>query len=336
MIAVGVDTHKHEHVARALDGLGQVLGGLQIKADIDGYLELLEWLRSFDADLVVGIEGAGSYGAGLCELLLGEGIQVVEVERPRRADRRRGKSDEIDALAAARKVLVGEGLSTPRTGGTRQALQALLVAQRSCVSERTRLLNQLQALHTTAPVALRERVGAGNGRALVARLHRMRARKGAPEAEQLIFAVLRDLACRARELGRQADAYKRELSRVIGSLDPVLLDEPGVGPISAAKLLACDPKRLKGEAAFARCNGTAPKPASSGQTVRHRLSRGGDRQANNALHTIARIRARHDEQTRAYLDRRISEGKTPREAMRALKRHLSRSLYKKLITVPLT
>ncbi len=144
----------------------------------------------------------------------------------------------------------------------------------------------------------------------------MRARQDAPEAEQLIFAVLRDLAARARELGRQADAYKRELNRLIGSLDRTLLQEPGVGPISAAKLLACDPKRLKSEAAFARCNGTAPKPASSGKTIRHRLSRGGDRQANNALHTIARIRARHNQQTRAYLDRRISEGKTPREAMR--------------------
>lgn len=164
----------------------------------------------------------------------------------------------------------------------------------------------------------------------------MRARQGAPEAEQLIFAVLRDLACRARDLEGRARAYKRELSRLIGSLDPTLLDEPGVGPICAAKLLACDPKRLNSEAAFARCNGTAPKPASSGQTVRHRLSRGGDRQANNALHTIARIRARHDEQTRTYLDRRTREGKTPREAMRALKRHLSRSLYKRLITVPLT
>ena len=336
MIAVGVDTHKHEHVARALDGLGRVISGLQIKADLDGYLELVGWLRSLDDDVVVGIEGAGSYGAGLCELLLAEEIQVVEVERPRREDRRRGKSDEIDALLAAKKVLAKDGLSAPRAGGTRQALQALLVAQRSCVSERTRLLNQLQALHTSAPVALRERVGPGNGRALVARLHRMRARQGAPEAEQLIFAVLRDLACRARELGARADAYKRELSRLIGSLDPTLLDEPGIGPISAAKLLACDPRRLKGEAAFARCNGTAPKPASSGETIRHRLSRGGDRQVNNALHTIARIRARHNEQTRAYLDRRISEGKTPREAMRALKRHLSRSLYKRLITVPLT
>ena len=148
--------------------------------------------------------------------------------------------------------------------------------------------------------------------------------------------MLCDLARRAQELAAQADAYKHELTALIGSLDATLLDEYGVGPISAAKLLVCDPKRLKGEAAFARCNGTAPKPASSGQTSRHRRSRGGDRQADNAVHTIAPIRGGLNEQTRAYLDRRISEGKTPREAMRALKRHISRSLYRRLIAIPLT
>jgi hypothetical protein len=116
MIAVGVDTHTHEHVAKALDGLGQVVGGLQIKANLDGYLELLEWLRTLKDDVAVGIEGTGSYGAGMCELLLAAGIQVVEVERPRREERRRGKSDEIDALLAAKKVLAGDGLSTPRAG----------------------------------------------------------------------------------------------------------------------------------------------------------------------------------------------------------------------------
>src|SRR3954451_16457949 len=137
----------------------------------------------------VGIEGAGSYGAGLCEYLLAEGFDVVEVERPRREDRRRGKSDEIDALLAAKKVLVADGLSTPRAGGTRQALAALLIAQRSCISERTRLVNQLQSLHTTAPVALRERIGPGNGRKLAARLVKMRARTDAPQSERLIFTV---------------------------------------------------------------------------------------------------------------------------------------------------
>lgn len=336
MIAVGVDTHKDEHLARALDGLGQLVGGVTIKADPAGYLELADWLADLGEDVVVGIEGTGTYGAGLCEFLLASGITVVEVERPRREDRRRGKSDEIDALLAARKVLAGDGLSTPRAGGTRQALSALLVAYRSCMVERTRVLNQLQALHTSAPLALRERIGPGNGRKLIARLHRMRARAGTPEAEQLIFGVLRDLGSRAHQLEVQARAYKRELTRLISSLDPTLLDERGIGPISAAKLIICDPARLKSEAAFARCNGTAPKPASSGQTIRHRLSRGGDRQANNALHTIALSRALHDERTRAYLTRRTTEGKTKREAMRALKRHLSRSLYKRLITVPLT
>jgi transposase len=265
MVAVGVDTHKHEHLARAVDGLGQLLGGLTIKASLHGYIELTQWLRTLGEDVVVGIEGAGSYGAGLCEFLLAEGIAVVEVERPRRQDRRRGKSDEIDALMAAKKVLAKDGLSTPRAGGTRQALAALLIAQRSCVSERTRLLNQLQALHTTAPVALRERVGPGNGRKLAARLVKMRARSDTPQSEQLIFTVLRDLARRAQELAAQADAYKHELTELVSSLDPTLLDEYGVGPISAAKLLVCDPRRLKGEAAFARCNGTAPNPPPPGR-----------------------------------------------------------------------
>jgi hypothetical protein len=183
---------------------------------------------------------------------------------------------------------------------------------------------------------LRERIGPGNGKQLAARVTRMRARRGAPEAEQLIFGVLRDYARRARELTAQADAYQTELTRLIDSLDPTLLDEPGIGPISAAKLIVSDPARLKGEAAFARCNGTAPKPASSGQTIRHRLDRGGDRQANNAIYTIALNRSIYDERTRTYLERRTSEGKTKREAMRALKRHLSRTLYKRLITIPLT
>ena len=147
---------------------------------------------------------------------------------------------------------------------------------------------------------------------------------------------MHDMAARARALAVDARRYERELTDIVRSLDQTLLDEVGVGPISAAKLLVCDPARFKSEAAFARCNGTAPLPASSGKTVRHRLSRGGDRQANNAIHTIALSRSLHDVETRAYLDRRISEGKTKREAMRSLKRHLSRRLFNRLIEVPLT
>jgi transposase len=337
MIALGVDTHKHEHAVCALDHLGQILAEQTISADRRGYAQLASWIRQLPDVVVVGIEGAGSYGAGLCEYLLAAGISVVEVERPKRADRDRGgKSDQIDALLAAKKVLAHDGLSTPRAGGTRLALQALLVSYRSCVAERTRVLNELQALHMTAPVSLRERIGSGTGKQLAARLLKLRNQRSAATSEQIILEVLRDLARRARDLTTRAAKHRAELDQLIRALDQELLEEPGLGPISAAKLLACDPHRLKGEAAFARCNGTAPIAASSGQTIRYRLSRGGDRQANNALHTIALSRAQHDPETRAYLQRRIAQGKTPREAMRILKRHLSRSLYKRLITVPLT
>jgi transposase len=336
MIAVGVDTHKHQHVAVALDALGRLVGELVASASLVGYQELAAWLAGLGGDVVVGIEGAGSYGAGLCEHLLGVGVCVVEVERPARRDRRVGKSDPVDALLAARKVLAGERLSTPRTSGARSALGALLVAYRSCVGERTRLLNQLQALQVTAPVALRERIGHGNGERLARRLVAMHPRPATSIQERTIFAVMRDLARRARELDAQATRYRREITGLVGELNPALLNEPGVGPISAAKLLVCDPARFKSEAAFARCNGTAPQPASSGLTIRHRLSRGGDRQANNAIHTIAMSRSVNHAESRAYLEHKIGQGKTRREAMRSLKRHVSRRLYRRLIETPLT
>jgi hypothetical protein len=339
MIAVGVDTHKESHFVVALDDLGQMLGELVIAVCTAGYGELERWARGLAPDaqqVVFGIEGAGNWGAGLCEYLQSAGCTVLEVERPRRRERRAGKSDRIDALAAAKRVLAGEGTSTPRRRGTLCALRALLVAQRSAVAERTRLVNQIQALHTTAPVALRERIGEGNGKQLERRLAKMRARPGAAPEERTVFSVMRDLAARARALTLDARRYEQELTELVRTLNATLLDEPGVGPISAAKLLVSDPARFKGEAAFARANGTAPIPASSGKTIRHRLNRGGDRQVNSAIHTIALSRSIHDPQTRAYLDRRISEGKTKREAMRSLKRHLSRRLFHRLIQVPLT
>lgn len=341
MIAVGIDTHKQRHVAVVLDGLGQLLGELSIEASTTGYRELGAWAQALAQDasqqIVFGIEGAGSWGAGLCEYLQDAGCSVLEVERSRRRERRRtGKSDCVDALSAAKRVLGREGTSIPRRQGTRRVLAALLLAQRSATCERTRLLNQLQGLHVGAPVALRERIGEGNGKQLERRLTGMRARPGAPVDERAIFAVMRDLAARSRALAADAARYEHELAELVRSLDPTLLAEVGVGPISAAKLLVCDPARFPSEAAFARCNGTAPLPASSGKTIRHRLSRSGDRQVNNAIHTIALSRSLHHPETRAYLDRRISEGKTKREAMRALKRHLSRHLFKQLIKVPLT
>lgn len=182
----------------------------------------------------------------------------------------------------------------------------------------------------TAPASLRERIGHGNGARLAERLVRIRDRPTASSHEATILMVLRDLARTARQLDDQASRYRKEITQLVEELSPGLLDEPGVGPVSAAKLLVCDPARFTSEAAFARCNGTAPQPASSGQTIRHRLSRGGDRQANNAIHTIAMNRSTNHAESRAYLERRISQGKTRREALRALKRHLSRRLYHQL------
>lgn len=199
MIAVGVDTHKHEHFAAALNKLGELLGEVVIPANQLGYQQLADWLKSLGNDVLVGIEGAGSYGAGLCEHLQHTGVQVVEVERPRRRDRRTGKSDRIDALLAAKHVLAGEGLATPRAGGERAALQALLLAYRSCVSERTRLRNQIQSLHVTAPIGLRERIGAGNGKQLARRLTMMRVPSSADVQEATVLGVLYAISHDVRE-----------------------------------------------------------------------------------------------------------------------------------------
>jgi transposase len=338
MLAVGVDTHKDRHYAVALDHIGQLLAELTIAATAAGYAELQRWAERLAGagEVVFGIEGAGSWGAGLCQHLQRVGHSVLEVERPRRAERRAGKSDRIDAIAAAKRVLEGENVSTPRRRGILTAIRALLIARRSAVAERTRVLNQLHALNATAPIQLRDRIGNGTGKQLERRILSMRTRPTADIEERIAFGVMRDLAAHSRTLGADAKRYQRELADLIRSLDDALLDEPGIGPISAAKLLACDPTRFKHEAAFARCNGTAPIPASSGKTIRYRLNRGGDRQANNAIHTIAIIRAKHQPETRAYLERRIREGKTKREALRSLKRHISRELYHRLAVVPLT
>jgi transposase len=337
MIAVGVDTHKDQHLAVALDALGQLLAEITISADTAGYREFVDWLGKLEGEVRIGIEGAGSYGAGLCEHLQDEGFEVFEVERPRRRERRTGKSDRLDALLAAKKVLSDDGLSTPRASGKRLALQMLLAGHRSLIGERSRLYNQLQALLISAPAALRERVGpTRNGATLAERLSGMRTRPTASPQENTTLQVLRDIANRARALDIQAKSYTSQIDALARQLAPQLLDEPGIGPICAGKLIAFDPARFKSEAAFARANGTAPQPASSGKTIRHRLSRSGDRQLNAAIYTIALSRSVHHPPSRAYMQRRIDEGKTKREAMRSLKRHLSRHLYNQLTRTPLT
>lgn len=336
MVAIGVDTHKQTHTAVAIDQFGRVLDTTEIQVELAGYKALLAWALAFDGRLVFGIEGTGTYGAGLCSYLLAKGQKVMEVERPSRRDRRCGKSDYVDATSAATKVLAGKGLSVPRSRGDRELLKTLNTVRDGFVNDRKRALGRLHAIHLAGPIELRERVGKGSSRQVQARLLTMRKSKQMSKAELASFELMRDLACYCRDLGKKIDAYQDKIKALVSQMNYQLMDEPGVGPISAARLLVSSPERFKNEQAFARANGTAPLPASSGKTIRYRLNRGGDRQLNSAIHMVAVTRSRSHPESIAYLERKRSEGKTNREAMRSLKRHLSRRLFRQLTAPALT
>jgi transposase len=332
-VAIGVDTHKDTHTAVALDRVGVQVGSCEVPARRAGYLELVGFAQELGKPAFA-IEGAGSYGAGLASLLVACGFRVYEVERPRRNERRRGKSDLIDAAAAAGRLLAGEGLSALRGGGQeREDLRLLLVERRGAVRAETAARNQLQALLVTAPSELRERLGRLSGEALVRRCRRLRPRG---EQEQVLVCVLRRLAARVQALARELAELDQELERIVSVLAPELLDECGVGPICAAQLIVSsgDPTRMKSEASFAALADTSPVEASSGPLRRHRLNRGGDRQLNWALYVIARARIRFHGETRAYYERLLARGKSSREALRCIKRMLARLFYRLLAHNP--
>ena len=276
-------------------------------------------------------KGTGSYGAGLTRFLAGRGELVLELSRTPRAERRlHGKDDSLDAVRTARAALASKTLTLPRSGGRREALRLLLVARRSAVDVRREALTQLRAVIVTAPEPLREQLRRLPVGQLLNRCSRLR-RAGAAD-ELATRLVLRSLARRIQAATLEADELEHEILSHVHAIAPVLLDEPGVGPIVAAQLIVSwsHPGRLRSEACFARLAGAAPIPASSGQTQRHRLSRGGDRQLNRALHTVILHRRHHDPTTRDYIARRVAEGKTRREATRLLKRYLARHLYRLL------
>jgi len=335
---LGVDTHRDEHVVAVLTApAGAVVAGKAVRANARGYRELLRLAERYAAGRRAwAIEGTGSYGAGLARYLAARGEVVVEVSRVPRPQRRlRGKDDSLDAVLTARAALADETAALPRAGERREALRLLLVARRSAVDVRREALTQLRAVIVTAPEPLREQLrGLSTGK-LLDRCGRLR-RAGSTANELATRLVLRSLARRVQAATTEADELEHELLAHVRALAPALLDEPGVGPIVAAQLIVAwsHHGRLRSEAAFARLAGVAPVPASSGQTQRHRLSRGGDRQLNRALHTIALHRRQHDRTTRDYIARRIAEGKSKREATRLLKRYLARHLYRLLEQQP--
>jgi transposase len=336
---VGVDTHRDTH---ALAVVAAVTGGVVVvepalSACPRGYRRLLALADTHAAGArAFAIEGTGSYGAGLARFLAGRGERVLEVERPDRKRAQRGKSDVLDAVRAARGVLGADKLARPRAGGRRAALQALLRTREGALGARRAALCQLRALIVTAPLELREELRALTRARLLKRCAQLRP--GSTPDTRGTRLALRLLARRIQLLTAEERALKQEITTLVEQLAPRLLTEPGIGPISAAQVLVAwsHPGRLRSEAAFARLAGAPPIPASSGRTIRHRLDRGGDRQLNRALHTIIISRRKHHQPTIAYVERRLSEGKTQPEAIRCLKRFLARRLFRTLEATPQT
>jgi len=278
------------------------------------------------------VEGAGSYGAGLVRVLVDHGEWVVEVDRPKRPARRGGKSDALDAIRAAREALAHEALAAPRRRGDRQAMRVLLATRRGAVTARTCALNQLKALIVGAPEELRAEL---RGRSTIGQVRYCAALRDRPTRSlehRMTVRVLRLTARRVQALAVEAADLEVEIDKLARAVAPWLLELSGMGPISAAQVLVSwsHPGRLRSEAAFAALAGVNPIPACSGQVVRHRLNRGGDRQLNRALHTVAVVRLRDDPATRAYAARRRAEGKSPRDVRRCVKRALARQLFKLL------
>jgi transposase len=332
---VGVDTHRDEHVlAMVAAPAGALIARRSVATNRRGYEQALHFAHEqADGARIWAIEGAGHYGAGLARYLSERGETVLEVGRSPRGERRlQGKDDELDAVRAARAALSGEPLPSPRAGERREALRLLLVARRSAVDVRREALAQLRSVLVTAPEPLREQLRSLPRQRLLERCRRLRRRGGASAAESATRLVLRSLAGRVEAATVEAAELENEILVHVQALAPRLLTEPGVGPIVAAQLLVSwsHSGRVRSEAAFARLAGVAPVPASSGQTQRFRLSRGGDRQLNRALHTVVLHRRQHDPVTKDFIARRVAEGKSRREATRLLKRYLARHLFRLL------
>jgi transposase len=333
----GVDTHGRTHHAAAIDGAGRLLGDAEFAATSAGYAALLAWLTASGRVVKIGVEGTGTYGAGLARHLAAQGVTVIEVDRPDRKTRRRqGKSDPIDAVAAARAVLAGTATGAPKTRtGPVEAIRALRVARRGAVKARTAALNQAHGLLVSAPEAQRAELAGLTTTALIARCAGFRIDPARLlEPVMATRAALRAIARRVQALEEEIALADARLRPAVTSVAPRTAALFGAGPDVAGQLLATagdNPERLRSEAALAHLTGISPLPASSGRTDRHRLNRGGDRAANSAIHRIVLCRMRHHEATRAYVARRTAQGLSKKEIMRCLKRYVVREVHTALL-----
>jgi transposase len=334
----GVDTHSRAHHAAVIDRTGRILGDREFPATAAGYRALLVWLRSFGIVVKIGVEGTGSYGAGLARYLTSQAVPLVEVDRPDRTTRRgKGKSDPIDAIAAAQAALNGRANATPKTRtGVVEAIRALRVARSGAIKARTAAMNQLHGLIIAAPQHLRDELGTQSTAKRIASCAALTVDNTAhrTDPDNATRAALRAIAHRIQHLNAEIRAADKQLRPLVTTTAPRLLALPGVGPEVAGQLLTTagdNPDRLHSEAALARLCGVAPIPASSGRTDRHRLHRGGDRAANAAFYTIALSRLRHDPRTQDYARRRTQQGLSKKEIIRCLKRYIVRDVYNALM-----
>jgi len=330
-ITGGAGTHADTHVAAALDGIGGLLGVSEFPATPAGYGQLTGWLQGFGTVGLVGIEGTGSYGAGLARHAAAAGIRVAGVDRADRQERRRqGKSDPFDAVSAARAAQSGRAAGLPKgRDGAVEAIRALMVAKRSARHERTQAINQARALLLTGPDDLRARFAGHTAAALAEAIAALRPRPG-DAAGYAIRVALRELGRRAGFLDGQIERLDDLIVPLVTATAPGLLSLYGVGPDTAAMLLVAagdHPGRLRSEAAWAHMCGVAPIPASSGKVRRHRLNPGGNREANHALWRIVITRMSAHPATRAYVERRAREGLPEKEIIRCLKRYVAREVY---------
>jgi transposase len=328
----GVDTHLDVHVAAALDPLGALLGSRAFEATPAGYQSLLDWLSSFGAITKVGVEGTGSYGAGLARFLRKADVLVIEVNQPNRAERRRnGKSDPVDAVEAARAAQGGRAASISKNkDGAVEAIRVLVVAKRSARQARVKALVQMRHLVITAPDQLRCRLKGITVAALVSEASRLRPSRSGDPVTAAHKASLSSLARRIQGLEDEIVELDKRIEALLVVTAPELMARFGVGPDTAAALLVSagdNPERLHSEAAWAHLCGVAPIQASSGKVTRYRLDRGGDRQANSALWRIVMVRIAHDPDTTAYFERKVKEGRSKRDVIRLLKRYVAREMY---------
>ncbi len=331
----GVDTHADTHVAAAIDDNGGLLGVESFSANASGFESLLGWLVGFGELIGVGVEGTGSWGVGLARFLHDQEITVVEVDRPNRQVRRKqGKSDPTDAVSAARAALSGEATVTPKSrNGRVEQMRVLMVARRSARQQRIQSLNQLRHLVFTAPESIRVRFKDRYKTGLVTEAVNMRPRRGSDPIVFTTNMVIRNLARRIRVFNSEIREIDRMLTELISETAPSLLDLHGIGTDTAASLLVAagdNPDRLKSERSWAHLCGVTPIPASSGKVTRHRLNRGGDRQANAALYRIVLTRMSSHPETKTYVTRRRAEGLSTPEIMRCLKRYVARQTFKHL------